>query len=91
MSNRSCQVCPMRAAGYQLDYFDHGSNVHLGHFYVRYTSPESKSFSSWAQHMCAQCKYDGTLIARLTFSSQQLNIDTSQKKVATDLNNNASS
>lgn len=69
--NRSCQVCPMRAAGYKLDYHDPGSDIHLGHYRVRY-SGKSGNFYLWVQHMCAQCKYDGNVIARLNLSAKTL-------------------
>ena len=66
---RDCQCCPMREAGYQLDYFNHGSETHLGHYYTRYRSPRGETFHLWHQHLCAMCKYDGTLFSRMTFSA----------------------
>ena len=64
--SRKCQVCPMKEAKYQLDWMDAGSDVHLGHNYVRY---KKFSFHLWAQHVCFKCKH-----------KKPLNIDTSQKK-----------
>ena len=69
MSNRACQVCPMRAQGFQLQYLDPGYDVHLGHYHVRYRTKKGEPFWLWAQHVCCQCKSDGTLISRLTFSA----------------------
>ena len=85
--SRKCQVCPMRQAKYQLDWMDEGSDVHLGHYYVRYTSPKKVTFRLWAQHVCCQCKHDGTLLSRMNFSTKPLNIDTFQKKESSNLCN----
>lgn len=66
---RKCQSCAMRAQGYRLQYFDPGSGVHLGHYHTRYLTKKGERFWLWHMYLCAQCKSDGTLVSRLTFSA----------------------
>ena len=77
---RKCQVCAMRAQNYRFDFHDPGSGSHLGHYRCRYTSPSGVKFSLYHTSICAQCRYDGLLISRLTFSAQPLEIDVSKKE-----------
>ena len=78
--SHACQVCSMRAQNFRFDYHDAGQGIHLGHYRCRYTNKHGAKFSLYHTSLCAQCHYDGTLISRLTFSAQKLNIDVSQKK-----------
>ena len=78
--SHACQVCAMRAQNYRFDFHDPGIGTHLGHYRCRYTSPLGVKFSLYHTSICAQCRFDGLLISRLTFSAQPLDIDISKKE-----------
>lgn len=67
--NRRCQVCMMRDEGYRFDYFDAGEDTRRGFYHAKYSTQDGRRFWLWHSNMCPQCKYDGTLIARMTFSA----------------------